>query len=250
VNGWKNQIRRYDVLTMYGQQKIPFRFQRDRLSFSMVKDREGCRYQRTHGEDRKEKHILARNDTMFISPVEPVNLPRGITDYLYVEFNPPVTLEPGMRSRIYVKFPVEFGVFMRAKGKFSTVDIVTLAPQKLAAYGEGKTAVLCKYHNSTVHTKLPRTDPLVEGILEIKIKNHAHSWIELNRAVLNALGMKLYYDEKTVSLRASMEIMSELVAETDIIDKPLRPGMKKAIELHSRGLMAIRPSKFVMEAGV
>ena len=235
---------------MFGQHKVPMKVREGDLSLSVTKMRNGYLYSRAYCEDALEKRIFAKPAHILLAPVEPVNLPRRMAEFLLIDFQEHVILEHDANTRLYVKFPMEIGVFVGSKGKYSNIDIVSLARQKLTMYGEGADGAICKYYKSKVYTSPPRTDPLREGVMEIKIRNQSPSWVELTRAVLNAHGMKPYYGEGMVSLRAKMKIVNEKVAETDFIDKPLKPGMQRSIELFTENKFQMHPSRFVMEAGI
>ena len=97
---------------------------------------------------------------------------------------------------------------------------------------------------------MPKVDPDLEGVIELKILNPTSKWIEINQAVFNAYGMQLFYSKELVSLKATMELKSELVAETEVLGKPIKPGMKQAIELYTSFRAPVMHKKYVMECGL
>ncbi len=80
--------------------------------------------------------------------------------------------------------------------------------------------------------------------------NTTSKWVELTKSVFNAHGMKIYYNDTMVSVRADIKIKGEETAETDMVDSPLREGMTKSLELYFTKKLSITGTKFVMEVGL
>jgi hypothetical protein len=200
--------------------------------------------------DRAEKIVLADDGHVIVNPVEPVNLPREVTSYLQIEFEKPVLVEPHGKKKIYVKFPIEVGVFIAGKRSIEVADIFTLTKPKYTLYGNPRNGVICRYWKSDIYPEIPKTNSLIEGVIELNIENEDDEWIEVRRVVFNAVGMKIYYDQKLVSMRASMKILSPVLAETDFFTKAIRDGMKKSLELYTARRIVVPTGKFVMEMGL
>jgi uncharacterized protein len=190
----------------------------------------GFRYTRVLNGTMVKKLLPWGADKIIISPVEPVNLPEEITKCLEVVFEP-LLVGPGESQRIYLTFPLEIGVFISAKNVTELLDLFTLNQPKYSLYGPPRSGVICKWCKSQVYHYIPRTDPLREGIVDLEIQNNSQTWIEVSRAVFEADGMFMYYGE-SVAMTARMTIISKTVAETTFIDKPMDPGMTRAIELY------------------
>lgn len=86
--------------------------------------------------------------------------------------------------------------------------------------------------------------------MELIIRNTTSRVMEITMAVFNPYGMKIYYSDDMVSVRAEMKIFSETVAETDFVNSPLKKGMKKSIKLYTARKLPGVSSKFTMEAGL
>jgi len=182
---------------------------------------------------------------IIVNPVEPINVPKNITRFLEIDF-PPIILKPNCVETIYLKFPIEIGVFAKDGDKMIVIDIFTFEKPKYTLYGNPKNGVVCRWFWSEVYYEIPEVDPLKHGVLKLVIKN-GKDWIEVGKIVLDCYAMKIYYD-KFASCWAEMKISSKISAETSFVDKPIAEGMKKATELYTtRRLMG---KSFVMEWGL
>jgi len=93
-------------------------------------------------------------------------------------------------------------------------------------------------------------DRVHEGVIELNITNTTTGWIEVTKAMFNAYGMKIYYSDNLVSMRANMKVKSSQIAENDFDDSPLEVEMKKSVELFSTRKLSITTTKSIMELGI
>lgn len=219
------------------------------LRLRVERENESFRYVRMLGDSRVEK-ILFDDAEVYINPVEPVNLPKNITNYLFILFKKPVLLAPGSTATFYLTFPIEIGVILAEEGVYEDIDIFSFQKPKYALYGEPKGGVIGRYWESEVFAKLPEVDPFREGIMKLRVVNLSNKWCELSKAVFDVYGMKIYYGSGCVSSIAEMRIHSRRVADTAFVDKPLFDGMRKSVELYSARAIPIITTKFTMEWGL
>lgn len=236
---------------MFGKYKPPFKIEQDGIRLSCEPADGGFLYSRHGpGSDNKELLILSKKIEFLINPIEPVNLPKPISHFLYVELQNRVVLGPDESTLFYIKFPVEISVFTRkGRGQWDSIDIFSFSSQKFTLYGEVTNGHICRYYSSSAFTQVPETDPFVEGVMEVEAKNKTDLWAEVGRIVFDAYQMKIYYDEKSVTMRSYLEIETETVAETTFRDSPLRTGMKKSLELYTTRKLPILADRYVMEWG-
>jgi uncharacterized protein len=236
---------------MYGTYGIPLNIDSAGISLSIERRDDALVYRRQLGEENSEKLLLGSGrGSIIINPVEPLNLPRDLTPYLYLDFQRPAALAPKSSSTVFVTFPVEIGVFLKDNGEIETLDIFTLARQKYTLYGDPRNGMLCRYWSTAVATEFPRPDRLHEGVMELKLINATGSWVEVTRAVFSAFGMKLYYSDGLVAMRADMEVTGAATASTDFRDMPLEPHMSKSMELYTARKLVVLFPKFTMTDGI
>lgn len=235
---------------MYGYYEIPLELVREGITLSLVRERENLLYQRMCADKRVEKILLASTGKVLINPVEPLNKPKELTPYLLIEFDRALMVEPEATRTIFVTYPIEIGVFIAQDNHCDLLDVLTLVKQKFTLYGDPRSGVICKYWRSEVYSSIPSVNPIQEGVIELSITNTTSGWVEVTQAIFNAYGMKMYYNDTQVSMKATMKIMSGILAETDFVDAPLKEGMKKSLELYTARKLPVISTKFVMEAGI
>ncbi|MBN2829982.1 MAG: DUF432 domain-containing protein [Candidatus Cloacimonetes bacterium] len=197
-----------------------------------------------------EKLLLSDHSEITINPVEPIFTPKEITSYLLIEFDRSFAIKPGISKKIYLTFPVEIGIFISKRRDFELLDVFSFARKKFSLYGEPNNGIVCKYWKSNLHLSKPDVNPLTEGVLELNVRNDSSSWINVSKALFKALGMKLYYNGSLVSMRATMKLTDEEIAETDFHDSPLEKGMHKSIELVTSKRLSVQSSKTIMMEGI
>lgn len=232
---------------MFGNYNIPVKIETG-VNISLEQEGENFIYHREVGEV-KEKVLLGRCNRLILNPVEPVNTPKHITRFLCIDFKKPVVVQPDTERNVLLKFPIEIGVFVAGKS-LEFIDVFSLVKQKFTLYGDVDTGRICKQWKSDVYTSLPESDISREGIVELSIENSEKKWAEVNRVVLNADSMKIYYSNSAVSMKARMNVLSTTTAETGIIDSPLQRGMKKSTEVYRAKKLPVTMEKFLMGEGI
>lgn len=237
-------------MSLYGYHNIPFDIQEEGITLHAKSEKDSLHYIREFNEEKIEKLILTKNQKILINPIEPLHMPREITPYLLVKPENPIVIEPKTRRSIYMKFPIEIGVFIIGAEEYNVLDIMTLVRQKLTLYGEIRGGVICKFWKSEIFDSIPQVDPIKEGVMELTINNTTARWHEITQPVFNAYGMKLYYHDKTVSMRAGLKIYTGGIGETEFFDTPIYKGMSKSIELYTARMIPVKSPKFIMEWGL
>ena len=235
---------------MFGYYDVPFKIVKEGITLTLEKEGGSLLYRSVCAGERVEKILLASDGKILINPVEPLNKPKELTTYLLIEFKRSLMVEPEATRTIFVTYPIEIGVFIAGSNQFEIIDILTLAKQKFTLYGDPRSGVICKYWRSEVYSSTPSVDSLHEGVIELSITNTTTGWVEVTKAIFNAYGMKIYYNDDRVSMKATMKIMSGRSAETDFVDTPLEEGMKKSLELYTVRKLPVVTTKFVMEVGL
>ena len=235
---------------MFGKQEIPLIIQNEHVSLSAEIKQGMMNYSRVCNDDELKKAIVSKAKSLLITPVEPTNTPKTISSHLLIEFENPLIIEPQSRSNIYLQFPIEIGVFLKHGKKTPVIDIFCPGKQKFVLYGKPDNGIICKHWKSPTYRSIPETNPFVEGVIELSINNKSSNWAEISKAVFSAFGMKIFYDEKLVSMKAKMIIENGGTAETDFEASPLNKNMQKAIEVYTLSKLSISSSRYRMEYGL
>jgi len=158
------------------------------------------------------------------APLPPVFTPGRYASHMMIEF-PVQVLAPGERRRVYLKFPIDVGVFLERSGRYVLVDAFSLARVKYALYCDPGNGVLARWWRSDAYTQPPMVDPDSEGLMELEIANGGE-WAEVSRAVFSCGGMPLYYSSHA-AVKARMEVKGRW-AETYFLESPPLEGMARA----------------------
>lgn len=239
---------------MYGYYKSPLhplRISKEGVNLLIEKDGNNLRYKRTSSNETVEKILLTKDCGIIINPIEVLKFQKQLAQYQLIEFEKSVFVEPRDTNNIYLTFPVDIGIFISGRKNYDLLDTFTFAKQKYTLYGTPRNGVICKYHKSPVFTSLPSNlNPLVDGVMKLKLINTTDTWIEVTKSVFDSQEMKVYFNENLVSIRATMKILSGKIAETEFISAGIKRGMKKSLEVLESGRIVVSQKKFIMEEGL
>ena len=225
---------------MYGIHSYPFHLERDGVTIDISEDNGIFLYRRECCNVKYEALISDPKGKIHINPVEPVNLPKSITQFLEIEFER-ILIPPESKYLYYITFPVEIGVFLESGKSLEVVDLFSKVSAKHSLYGSPTCGEIVRYHKSRIYREIPKTDNMKEGIMSLTIINPESDIASVSRSVFDSYGMKLYYDEEQVSMVAQMKISPKKTAETEFLNVPLIVGMEKSTELYfARRILAIK----------
>lgn len=180
---------------------------------------------------KHEAHIAVQNGIFYLQPIEPLNLPDNVTDFIEIKFRE-IMIEPNGKTIVFLTMPIEIGVFLEAKsGEQTLLDIVTFCHPKFSLYGAASRGVIARFHQSEVYSLPPTVRNYQEGLLRLEIENDTNEWATVGRVVLYQKGLNLYYDDTTVSACAKMIVRSHDVADVYGIDQPIREGMVQCLQV-------------------
>ena len=217
--------------TVYGTYDYSCQLREGEISIEVERSTRYLTYKRTCMGESIERAIASDNGSIIINPVEPLNLPKEVTRYLEIHFNP-IFVEPEASRKLYLTFPVEIGVFIRAKEDNDLLDVFSLEKPKYSLYGPPDHGCVTRWHESNIYPEVPDTDPLREGVLELTIFNEGRTWIEVSRAVFVNAGMTIWYGDY-VAMSARMDLFSNVVAETRVLSTPEKTGMTRSLQAYS-----------------
>ena len=235
---------------MYGHHSIPLRIEEVGISISLEKLDDSFVYRRDGAGGQVKKILLEKPERVTISPVEPVNLPKQVAQYVLVEFATPVLVRPGGDKGVFLKFPAEIGVFLSRKGGNSLIDTFSLSSPKYALYGSPRGGVICRTWVSEVFASKPTVKPLLEGILALRITSGSDEWVTVRKAVFDVHGMKIRHTDSLVATRAEMHVIAGGHAETEFIETPFQQQMQKSVELFRMSKLTVSSSRYHMGDGL
>lgn len=236
---------------MYGKYDIPLKIAKEDLFISMEKaGKHSYYYKRSCGDTTLEKKIILSKGALHIQPVEPLNTPKVLTSHLLVELESSLLIEPKGLKKNYITFPIDLAIIVELRGSFKVIDTMSYKKPKFTLYGEPKIGHICKYWKSPVYETIPESDGYQSGIIEVGILNKSNDWIEISQMVFNAYGMKLFFNNQLVYMKAKMRIGEDKIAQTVFQDEPLYEGMHCSIETFTTKMMSVTGKHYMMEYGL
>jgi hypothetical protein len=243
-------VKGVERMNIYGEYAFPVNIEREELSLSVIREGDTLTYSRECNGEQVKKTLLARDTTVVLNPVEPLNKPKPITPYFLASFNRTIVIGPKDKQTIFLTFPVEIGAYFRLGSALQVLDIFSLLKPRFTLYGDPANGLVCKYWKTPCGSTMPNVNPIKEGILELNLINTNEDCVEVTKAIFNAYGMKIFYSEEVVSMKATMRIKTGEIAETDFEESPLETGMKNSLEVYAARRILAPSIKFVMEHGL
>lgn len=235
---------------MYGTHAIPAIITHEETKLKFEVSGKKIVYSRFLQDEKiKDKIIIGNKKKILISPVEPLLLPKEISTHFLVEFNQSITLEPRIKQDVYLTFPIEIGVFIQDEAHEKIIDVFSFNQQKYTLYGDPRQGVVCRYWKSEVYFEEPKLAPLYLGIVKLRLENDTANWVDVTRCVLNAFGIKIFYNDAKVLIEAHMRVTDFGVAEVEVLHKTSQKKMVKAHELITRKI-SLGSNRFVMLEGI
>jgi hypothetical protein len=234
---------------MFGTLSLPYAYDSERNRIRIRSFKGGSLYRRETGSNEVLKRIYSSKAKIWLSPVKPFNCPKMITSNLMIELKRTLIVPPGESKKVYLRFPVEIGVIVSKDGKDRVIDVFTDNPPKYSMYGDIREGVMCRYYSSDVHVGPPRTNPLEEGLMEVRVRNSTNDWREVSMLVFDGLLMKIFFSNKLVSARSKATIMDDEKVEIKFSSRTLKDDQEKAFEMLNSSSFKRLVTKFTMEGG-
>jgi len=237
---------RTDSQYVFGTYELSTSLKEDDIEIIVEGQGKRKQYFRRSGKDEIEKIICAEGGNLVVCPVEPVSFPQeGVAEHLLIELNKPLIIESGVKDIIFVKFPIEIGVFLVDKRDVELIDIFTKIKPKYTLYGPPESGIICRWWKSDIFDNKPSVKELYEGILKVDIANKYYEWVELTKMVFGAYDMKIFYNDSAY-IHARLTILNKTIGETTFSTR--RPtDMKESLDIYiSRGVKKLE-KKFIME---
>lgn len=155
-------------------------------------------YIRKDVEDNIVKKIIPVSSselTIELSPVRPLNYPARRTSYMYLDFETPIFLSEGSAASVFVRCPIEIGIFLIHDGHKDSLDWVDCEPlnSRFCLYGAPESGTLCKYAPSEIVESYDDSIPFTNGVLKIDIKNDLDKGLLVSKIVFPITDNSVYY---------------------------------------------------------
>lgn len=162
-------------------------------------------YVRKDAEDNILKKIIpviSSDLTLELCPIRPLNYPAYRTSHVYLDFESPVFLSEGSAATVFVRCPIEIGVFLVHGKHKDSLDWFTCDPinSRFCLYGSPESGTLCKYTNSEIVESYDDSIPFINAVLKIDIKNTLDRGFTITKIVFPIIGNSLYYKNSKATI--------------------------------------------------
>jgi len=205
-----------------------------------------------------QANIATSKTYYYIEPVEPMNIPSHITDFLQVKFEE-ILVEPESTTTIYLTIPVGIGVFIESnKGEMNLLDMVGYNKPHFSLYGQPERGVITRIHTSKVYSAPPSVKNYKEAVLRVDIDNRTGEWRKIGRIVMYMKGLEFYYDSSVIVSCIEMNVTSETSAYVNCLDASFYTGLNKCKGVFKDGKIerfcnisdAVVDNVFLMDMGL
>ncbi|MCV0366847.1 MAG: DUF432 domain-containing protein [Nitrosopumilus sp.] len=220
-----SQIQPESVFSDYGIYKVIDNLELSLPDITIKIDKIGDHvfsYVRKDAEDNIVKKIIpTKSDdlTIELSPIRPLNYPAKRTSYVYLDFETPLFLSEGSAVTVFVRCPIEIGVFLVHDEHKDSLDCFTCDPNnsRFCLYGDPESGNLCKYALSEIVESYDDSIPFLNGVLKIDIKNDLDKGLTLSKIVFPITGNSIYYKNSKAIIDSLSAIMKKKLT-IEIID--------------------------------
>lgn len=186
-------------------------------------------------DDLIEKIIPIKSSKLQIElcPIRPLNFPAKRTTHMYLDIGTPVFLSEHSSATVFLRCPIEIGVFLVHDNHKDSLDCLTCDPvnSRFCLYGSTESGTLCKYEKTEIVESYDDSIPFVNAVLKVNMQNELSKGLSIDKIVFPISDNSIYYrDSKAIidSLHAILkkkltleiiDIRSEKI-QTDFILSP------------------------------
>lgn len=163
-------------------------------------------------DDLIEKIIPTKSSDLQIElcPIRPLNFPARRTTYMYLDLDTPVFLSENSSATVFLRCPIEIGVFFVHDGHKDSLDCFTCDPlnSRFSLYGPPESGTLCKYVKTEIVESYDDSVPFVNAVLKANLQNDLPKGLSISKIVFPISDNSVYYkDSKAIidSLRAVLK---------------------------------------------
>lgn len=219
-------------ITQFGIYKITdyadFIFPNTEIKIKRISEHVFSCIRKNHDDELVEKIIPTQSNelTIEICPIRPINHPAKRTSYVYLDLETPIFLSEGSAATIFVRCPIEIGLFLIHDGQKDSLDWFTCDPEhsRFGLYGSPESGTLCKYAKSEIVESYDDSIPFVNGVMEINIQNELSGGHSISKIIFPITEHSLYYrDSKTIISSLNAVLKKKLTLEVlDISPKNIQ----------------------------
>ena len=227
-----NSEQKFGIYTI--TDSLEFNLPNSEIQIKRLSDNVFSYIRKNFNDELIEKIIPTKSNelTIELSPIRPINYPAKRTNYVYLDLETPLFLSEGSAATIFVRCPIEIGVFLVHGEHKDSLDWFTCAPEqsRFGLYGTPESGTLCKYAKSEIVESYDDSIPFVNGVMSVNIQNELEGGHSVSKIVFPISDHSLYYkDSKTIIDSLNAVLKKKLTLEIlDISPKTIQTDWKLA----------------------
>jgi len=160
------------------------------LKYSLLEEKEGLLYQR--GD---KKVTISKGLKIEELPILSIN--EKVTQYFGIVFDSPISVNPESKMKIYVKLPVDLGIFVSDGSSYKLIDTIEIYPKKYALYGNIGNGTIYRYWKTSpyLYEIIPNQ---YEALTSVEIINEADSIGVISLVIFDSKNFSLYKKESII----------------------------------------------------
>ena len=154
--------------------------------------------------------IKSSNLQIELCPIRALNFPAKRTSHMYLEIDTPVFLHENSSATVFLRCPIEIGVFFVHDKHKDSLDCFTCDSlnSRFSLYGPPESGTLCKYAKTEIVESYDDSIPFVNAVLKVNLQNELSKGLSIAKIVFPMSENSIYYqDSKAIidSLRAVLK---------------------------------------------
>ena len=179
-------------------------------------------YYRLNSEGKTVEKIIPLKSEILkieVSPIRPLNHPARRTSHMFLQFDKDVFLPENSAATVFVRCPIEIGMFIVHDGHKDSLDWFTCDPlnSRFGLYGSPDTGILCKYSKTPIVGSHNDSVPYYNGVMKVIVKNELSGGHSLGKVVFPITDNAIYYDGDQAIFDGLVAVLKKR-GRSDIID--------------------------------
>lgn len=179
-------------------------------------------YKRHEGSELKAEAMIVSDDdpvTIGVFPVAPLFTPKNVAKSLYLKFKSPIVLDQRSEAEVFVKMPIEIGVYRQTRNEEIMLDAFSLQKQRYALYGTPESGVVCRFIETEASTSKDDINPAKyeEALVGIRIRNEIDNVVKVNKVIIPLENVILDHAHDESWLPGHVEMVLDSAFGEDIV---------------------------------
>lgn len=172
-------------------------------------------------DDLIEKIIPVKSSKLQVElcPIIPLNFPAKRTSFMYLDIDTPVFLSEDSSATVFLRCPIEIGVFLVHDNHKDSLDCFTCDPlnSRFCLYGPPESGTLCKYAKTGIVESYDDSVPFINAVLKVNLQNQLSKGLSIGKIVFQITENSIYYKDSKAIFDSLFAVMKKKLI-LEIID--------------------------------